>query len=86
MRLVPIQGTVLCKRANDKTSKVTVGGVEYTEEHVDLYEVLDVSEGLDFPFSKGDIVMSCSTGTIIEGPDKKEYVLFEKDKIMGKVE
>lgn len=83
--LKPIKNSVVCKRINNK-DEIVNNIILIPKKNVDLYQIVDFHSDDDFPFSIGDVVMSCSTGDEIEiNPDEIIY-LFKTEHIMCKVE
>lgn len=87
MRLVPVRGSVLCRKVEGGTARKTEGGVSVDRKSVDLYRIDALPEvPLDgFPFKVGDIVMSNSTGDEIEASPGDVVYVFKAENVMCKV-
>lgn len=83
-KLVPIRGSVLCRKIRGGTHTETVNGLKVVRVEVDLYEILDMPQipvdGCNFKV--GDIVMSNSTGDAIEINPGEIVYLFKVENLM----
>lgn len=87
-KLVPIRGSVVCERASGGTSTETKGFVHKKEE-VDVYRILALPEVLPdecCEFQVGDLVISNSTGDVIEINPGETVYMFRIENLMCKVE
>ena len=87
-KLVPIRGSVVCEKASGGTSTETKGFVHKKEE-VDVYRILALPEVLldeGCEFKVGDLVMSNSTGDVIEINPGETVYMFRIENLMCKVE
>ena len=83
----PQNNMVLCKCITPKT-KTTESGFVYESNDIPLYEVISVSDSMKddaLHLEPGDVVRTCATGTLAT-VDEVDYVLFDIDSIMGKVQ
>ena len=86
--LVPVRGSVLCRKVKGGTMTQNVGGLSVKSSDVDIYQIILLPEVEieDFPFKVGDFVMSNSTGDAIEvNPGETEY-LFKAENIMCSID
>ena len=83
-KLIPIRGSVLCRKIHGGTHTDIVNGLKVVRVEVDLYEILDMPqipvEGC--MFKVGDIVMSNSTGDMIEVNPGETVYLFKIENLM----
>lgn len=86
--LVPLRGSVLCRKIYGGTETKIVGGIKMTCVKVDLYRIEklpSVNPG-DCPFKVGDVVMSNSTGDAIEVNPGETVYLFKIENLMCAVD
>ncbi len=71
MRYFPRRCSVICRKIESSDLRMSLeDGVEFAEEGVDVYEILDFSLlGFDkpFPFSRGDKVICSAVGRRVNG-------------------
>lgn len=87
-KLVPIRGSVVCEKMSGGTSTETKGFVHKKEE-VDVYRILALPEVLpegSCEFKAGDLVISNSTGDVIETNPGETVYMFKIENLMCKVE
>ena len=86
-KLVPVRGSVVCRKLSGGASTTSEGGVVHKKSEVDIYEILQlplVPEEDDF-FKVGDQVVSNSTGDVIEINPGETVYLFKVENLMCKV-
>ena len=73
MQFFPKRCCVIARKIESSEPKVvTEGGISYTQEGVDIYEIMDLSlDGFDkpFQFSIGNKVTSCEATKKVQGTD-----------------
>ena len=86
--LVPLRGSVLCRKVRGGTRTEKVRGLSVKVSNVDIYKIIELpkTEISDFPFKVGDYVMSNSTGDEIEVNPGDTVYLFKSENIMCAVE
>ena len=87
-KLVPLNGSAVCKKVGGGDYKEESGGILVKRESVDIYEIVSLPETLPdgFSFKVGDKVMSNSTGDEIEVNPNETVYLFKLSNLMCTVE
>lgn len=87
-KLIPLRGSVVCKKVHGGTHTEIVDGIKIVRVEVDLYQITDMPEipvdGCNFKV--GDIVMSNSTGDVIEINPGETVYLFKVENLMCAVD
>ena len=87
-KLIPVRGSVVCKKIHGGTHTEVVGGIKISRHEIDLYQILELpeikSEG--FEFNVGDVVISNSTGDVIEINPGETVYLFKIENLMCTVD
>jgi hypothetical protein len=88
-RLVPIRGSVVCKKLCGGTRTENRNGVKIKVSEVDEYEIIslpEIKDGYDGFFQVGDRVISNSTGDEMEVSPGESVFLFKLENLMCKVD
>ena len=82
--LVPLRGSVVCKRVDGGESTISIGGLKVAKKTVDTYRIVELpvvpTDG--YNFKVGDEVISNSTGDEIEINSGETVYLFKLENIM----
>lgn len=82
--LVPLRGSVLCKKVDGGESTTTRNGLKIYKKTVDIYKIIElpVVPSAKYDFKLGDEVISNSTGDEIEINGGETVYLFKLENIM----
>lgn len=87
--IIPLRGSVLCRKVEGGTSTEIVKGIRKNVQKVDIYRISELPVeplGDEYGFKVGDLVVSNSTGDEIEVNPGDVVYLFKVENLMCVVE